>query len=119
MFRNLSVAFLLLVIGFAAGFITSGFRLTNLQEKAAAEAALYESKKQATTEQRESLEKTTELIEQSHAGIQLRVADYELLKRAFEKGAIDLNVAPELTEVLNRQPPKELTFEDRSAGRKE
>ena len=107
----LPIALFMLAVGFAAGFVTSGYRLSDLQAKAAAEKAKYEK---AHLNSERQFAQVTEVLEQStkaHKSISMRNADYELLRAAYEKGAINLELAPEIRSVLSRETPAEISIE--------
>jgi len=108
--RYLPIALLMMAVGFAAGFVTSGYRLSGLQAKAAAEKAKYENALLDTEKQLSQVNDILEHSTRAHKKISMRNADYEALQAAYEIGAINLELAPELSAILMREMPAEIAI---------
>ena len=111
MSKYLPTSFLILAIGFAAGFMTSGHRLSDMQEKAGAEKVQYETARLKSEDQLARLTSITEQMVEVQNSTKLSHADYESIRSAIDKGAIDLALAPELAAILERTAEVEIRIE--------
>ncbi len=105
MSKLVQTAILTFVLGAVIGVGITGWRLSSMQSKAASEYQRHKAyNEKAVTLQEASLDMLRK-AEESAMQLSLYRSDYALLKKAVELGAIDLERAPEIAEILNRELP--------------
>lgn len=92
-----------LVLGFVAGLGVMGWRLSALQADAAEAREQFDAKSASMNELISMTQRTLDHSREMSASMALRAEDYAALKSAAENGAIDLELAPEIEELLTRE----------------